>query len=312
MGEKFFDTRNIILLKISEDDLNSFIVDLDIANDGNPYYPLDELASSIINALPEYVFAQYSDSKISTINIVQRLKEAALSIYKIKEYEIMKKFYIDKDKTVENIINNLPEYKRGEFGEILLHLLLRDFKGTIPLISKVYFKDSYSIPAHGFDAVHISPNEKILWLGESKFYKSARSGINELIKDLHNHFDKDFLNDQFIIIKKNLDNNSIPQRDKWINILSTSQKLKEQIKFINIPLLCTYEDDIYNKFSDLSDDNAVKYYETNITNLKQYFDNNNNHPLKQRLNIILFLFPVRNKLELVKILHEKLWHMQSL
>lgn len=312
MNDKIFDTKNIILLKISESDLNSFIVDLDIKDDGSTYYPLEELARTIISVIPEYVFAQYKGSEITLTNVVENLRQASLSIYKIKEYDIMKKFYIDHDMTFETIINNMPEYKRGEFGEILLHLLLRDFKGTIPLISKVYFKDSLSVPAHGFDAVHISPNEKILWLGESKFYKNPQSGINELIKDLHNHFNRNFLNEQFIIIKKNLENNTIPQRDKWIKTLSNSQKLKEQIKFINIPLLCTYENDIYNKFSDLSDDNATKYYQTNIANLKQHFDTNNNHPLQQQLNIILFLFPIRNKLELVKILHEKLWHMQNL
>lgn len=312
MNNKIFDTKNIILLKISESDLNSFIVDLDIKDDGSTYYPLEELARTIISVIPEYVFAQYKGSEITLTNVVENLRQASLSIYKIKEYDIMKKFYIDHDMTFETIINNMPEYKRGEFGEILLHLLLRDFKGTIPLISKVYFKDSLSVPAHGFDAVHISPNEKILWLGESKFYKNPQSGINELIKDLHNHFNRNFLNEQFIIIKKNLENNTIPQRDKWIKTLSNSQKLKEQIKFINIPLLCTYENDIYNKFSDLSDDNATKYYQTNIANLKQHFDTNNNHPLQQQLNIILFLFPIRNKLELVKILHEKLWHMQNL
>jgi hypothetical protein len=30
---------------------------------------------------------------------------------------------------------------RGEFGELILHLLLRDFHDTVPLLSKIYFKD---------------------------------------------------------------------------------------------------------------------------------------------------------------------------
>ena len=46
--------------------------------------------------------------------------------------------------------------------------------------------------------------------------------------------------------------------------------------------------------------------------LKTYFDNKNDHPLKANLNIILLLFPVQNKTELVKALHNKLSLIQAL
>lgn len=36
------------------------------------------------------------------------------------------------------------------------------------------------------------------------------------MKDLNEHINTDYLNDQFVIIKKNLDNNSIPGREEWI------------------------------------------------------------------------------------------------
>ena len=83
MNDKIFDTKNIILLKISESDLNSFIVDLDIKDDGSTYYPLEELARTIISVIPEYVFAQYKGSEITLTNVVENLRQASLSIYKI-------------------------------------------------------------------------------------------------------------------------------------------------------------------------------------------------------------------------------------
>ena len=49
-----------------------------------------------------------------------------------------------------------------------------------------------------------------------------------------------------------------------------------------------------------------------IKELKNYFDLNNNHPLKTQLNIILLLFPVKCKNELVKRMHKKLFALQSL
>lgn len=312
MVTRTFDKKNIILTQIDENDLNSFLIDLDIGDDGLPYYPLNEFANSLISTIPEYVFANYEDPNIPQNDAVEKLREAARSIYKIKDFDIMRKWYLEKDKSVKADIDKMSANRRGEFGELLLHLILRDFKGTIPLISKVYFKDSSSVPAHGFDAVHISPSEKILWLGESKFYVNAKNGLRELLDDLDKHFTRNYLNEQFVIIKKNLSNNSIPQRDEWIKNLSQCTALKDKIKLINIPLLCTYSHDIYEKFADFSDAQAITYHESNIRDLKKFFDDHNSHPLKNQLNVILLLFPVRNKKELVTLLHEKLWHMQNM
>lgn len=309
---RVFDKKNIILLKIDENDLTSFLIDMDIDDNGNPYYPLTELASSIMNAIPEYVYANYENPEIPQTDVVDKLREAAKSIYKIKDYDIMRKWYLEGDTSVKDEVEKLSEYNRGEFGELLLHLLLREFKTTIPLVSKVYFKDAPGVAAHGFDAVHISPNENILWLGESKIYADSKQGVKALLKDLSEHFTRDYLDEQFVIIKKNLKNNTIPQREEWIKILSSCTKLSDKINMINIPMLCTYSHDIYKIFSDMNTDASIEYHEKNVRELKKYFDDNNMHPLKDRLNVILLLFPVRDKKELVKILHKKLWHMQSI
>jgi hypothetical protein len=309
---RIFDKRNVILLRIDESDLNSFLIDTDIGDDGISRYMLEEFAKVVIDVIPEYVFAQYRNEEISSLNAVDKLREAAHSIYKIKEFELMRRYYLLGDLQAKQELDKSSYKNRGEFGELVLHLLLRDFKGTIPLVSKVYFKDSSGVPAHGFDTVHISPNEKVLWLGESKFYSDGKQGIRELLKDLENHFKKEFLDEQFIIIKKNLECNEIPQRQQWICELSNCNKLGDKLNMINIPMLCTYENDIYEKFDDLKEQDAVDYHELNVRELKKYFDDNNTHPLKSRLNVILFLFPVKNKKELITILHEKLWHMQSM
>ena len=122
----------------------------------------------------------------------------------------------------------------------------------------------------------------------------------------------DYLNDQFLIIEKNLDNNSIPNRDKWIDTIRSCKKLGDKLNIINIPMLCTYTDDIYEKFNDMNDSKAMQYHEVGIRELKKYFDKQNKMPLKNRVNIILMLFPVNNKDELVINLHKRLWHMQNI
>ncbi|SHN50658.1 HamA C-terminal domain-containing protein [Desulfitobacterium chlororespirans] len=308
---RIFDTKNIILAKVQKEDLNSFLVDMDIDDQGQPLYQLDGLTRAIINIIPEYVYAHYTNPEIPQTEWVEKLRQAAKSIYKIKDFELMRRWYIDGDQNAFNALNNSSN-NRGEFGELILHLLLRDFKSTIPLVSKVYFKDAAGVPAHGFDAVHITSEEQILWLGESKFYSDSKQGLRELLKDLTNHFKADYLEEQFTVIKKNLNVNEIPQREEWIGKLNECNKLKDRIRMINIPMLCTYPHDIYSLHSDLNCDDAINYHEANVRELKTYFDTQNNHPLRNQLNIILLLLPIRDKHELVRKLHERLWHMQNM
>lgn len=307
-----FDKKNVILIRVDESDLASFLVDSDINDSGEYEWRIKELAEAIINVVPEYVFANHMGGSIQQTDMVEALRNSAKAIYKVKEYDLMRRYCVEEDQSALAELQKRGYKKRGEFGELLLHLLLREYKGTIPLISKVYFKDSPGVPAHGFDAVHVTPDKQILWLGESKLYGDAKGGLKALLKDLDEHFKKDYLNEQFSIIKKNLENHSIPQRDEWVDRLSKRNKLSDQIKMINIPMLCVYPDDIYNKFADTADSQAFTYHEKTIRDLKKYFDNNNNHPLKSKLNVILFMFPIKDKMEFVTELHKRLWHMQNL
>lgn len=166
------------------------LVDTDIGDDGISRYMLEEFTKAVMAVIPEYVFAHYENEEIDGLNAVDKLREAAHSIYKIKEFELMRRYYLYGDLQAKQELNQSSYNNRGEFGELILHLLLRDFKGTIPLISKVYFKDSSGVPAHGFDTVHISPDARVLWLGESKFYTNGKTGIKKLLEDLEEHFTK--------------------------------------------------------------------------------------------------------------------------
>lgn len=311
MSDKF-DKYNLLVTEIDEKDLSTFLVKMDIDDGGNPSFPLDLLTEEIIDVIPEYVFAEYKNTDITKQNAPHLLREAAKSIYRIKQFDLMKQAYLDNNEDAKKELNKLPYNDRGEFGELLLHFILRDFKNTIPLVSKIYFKDSSGVPAHGFDAVHISVDEEILWLGESKLYTDGKLGVEALVKDINEHLKTDYLQEQFTIIAKNLYNNSIPHRDEWIEKLAKAGTLSDKLKFINIPMLCTYEHDIYNKFNDTTIQDAVNYHIINARDLKKHFDDKKSNPLSNRCNVILFLLPIKNKKDLVRRLHQRLWHMQNI
>jgi len=106
--QRIFDRQNVILTKITETDLESFLVDSDIDDNGNSFFRFNEFADAIIETVPEYVFAQYSDPNIPQTNIVSRVRESAKSVYKIKEYDLMRKACLNNDATAQSELDKLP------------------------------------------------------------------------------------------------------------------------------------------------------------------------------------------------------------
>jgi hypothetical protein len=88
--------------------------------------------------------------------------------------------------------------------------------------------------------------------------------------------------------------------------------LSDVLRSVTIPLLCTYSSDNFKKYNNETLSAFIRDYEKEANELKKYFDENNDHPLKTNLNIILLLFPVRCKNELVRRMHEKLEQLQRI
>jgi len=307
-----FGSEKVIIQHISDADFKTYFIGFDIDDKKVRYYRLENLVNLLEKVIPEFAFGYHEGETVSLTQITDKLRDAAKSIYKIKEFEEARKMYLcgncisDDDKEKEYL-------KRGEFGELILHLLLRDFHNTVPLLSKIYFKDSYSSTVHGFDAVHVQPETKTLWLGESKIYVSGKKGIEALIEDIKNHFRHDYLHDEFTIVSKKLKHlDNIPEKEYWLKLMDQHTKLSDVLSAVTIPLLCTYSSDNFKKYNDETSTAFIKDYESEVRGLKDYFDKHNDHPLKTELNIILLLFPVRCKNELVKRMHEKLDHLQRI
>ena len=276
-----FNSDLVIDEKISEPLLKAYHVGFD-----QKKFRLIPLVDVIRNVIPEFSLGYHCGKNIPLTSMVEKLKEAAELVFLTDKYQ-----------------------SRGEFGELILHLLLRDFHETIPLISKMYFKDSYNVPVHGFDGVQISisNNKKKLWLGESKLYKSGRSGVKELAGDLIKHLDADYLKREFSLISKKLPE-SIPEIEYWRNLMDKHQKLDTIFDRIVIPMVCTYDSSLFQHHCD----NTSEYFsdfQDECIKLNTYF-------LSKRPNInteiILMLLPVPSKDDLNYEIDKRLKAIQSI
>lgn len=112
----------------------------------------EQLSRYLMEWLPEFCLSYSEHESIKGTNAVSQLRAAAKTVYDTDKYD-----------------------RRGEFGELLLHALLRETMKTEPAISKIFFKDSVNNTVKGFDAIHVvdTPSGLELWLGEVKFYKDT-------------------------------------------------------------------------------------------------------------------------------------------
>lgn len=306
-----FNSQRIISNVINETTLSTFLVGFDVNDDGTVSYRINPLVEKLSHVIHEFAFGFHEGEETDNTETLAKLTEAAASIYKIDAFQSVKDIY-DNCGCIDDDVED-KYLRRGEFGELILHLLLRDFYETLPLLSKIYFKDSYGHTVHGFDAVHIHEESRTLWLGESKLYKNGKNGIRALVKDIEEHFKSDYLDSEFIIVSKKLKHfHNIPEKEHWLETMAKSTKLIDQLDTINIPLLCTYSSDLFSKYDDETSQAFLDEYIAEMEELRTYFEEKNNHPLKTRLNIILILFPVQNKEELVKGVHNKLSLLQAL
>lgn len=306
-----FGAEKIITEKIAETDLTTYLVGFDVDDDGNSVYRLKSLIQLLLKAIPEFAMGYFGNTG-STPNteIMDVVTDSAKAIYKIDVFQKVRDLYCDGAEIEDEVADRY--LRKGEFGELILHVLLRDFKNTIPLISKIYFRDSYGTAVHGFDAIHIQPDTKTLWLGESKIYKDGKAGIKALIQDIQEHIQSEYMESEFAIVSRKVKLfDDIPDRQYWLELMDKATTLKEQLNDIVIPLLCTYESENFSKYDDEGLQEFIDAYESEVRQLKKYFDDNNNHRLKSKLKIVLILFPVQSKKELVSGLHKNLSRLQS-
>lgn len=308
----------VLVLKVDEADVNTIFMNTDYQEDGSLQYTYDNFADVFSENVLEYAFAY---AQIPPAQITRKLREAAQSMIKLHDVQKLRSYFSDDIPEEDWDADFLRWYeKKGIFGEVILHLFLKEFKDTIPLISKLYFKDSFAQEAKGFDSVHVSTNGETLWLGETKFYRTwkkhgvVKGGIDELVEDLKKHFTKDYLSEQYVIIKRGLETEyEHPQRAAWIEKLNKPILLKDVFQYIRIPLLCVYEDGIAQDYlqpiTEAAKDAGIIAHTTTV---RDYYNSINTFPHKDQVETLLILMPIEAKRKIVKCMLEKIWHLQNI
>ena len=246
----------------------------------------EQLVDYLFDYLPEFALTYSELDNLTGENMVAKMRQITASIYQSKKFE-----------------------KRGEFGELLLHAIIRETYNTIPAISKIYYKDGPNETVKGFDAVHVVVTDDTLelWLGEVKFYKNISDAISDVIKEINQHIKTRYVRNEFIAITNKIDT-KWPHADILKTLLHPNTSLDDVFSNTCIPVLLTYDSTILAKYNNKCDEYIQEISEEFQRIHKNFCDKLGDFPL----TIHLFLFPLNTKAELIKSLESKLIIWQNL
>lgn len=244
------------------------------------------LADFLMESLPDFCLTYSEYNEIGHESAVRMIRKAAKAVYNTDKFK-----------------------NRGEFGELLLHVILKITMGTLPAVSKIYYKDSANDTVKGFDAVHVVPSETglELWLGEVKFYGDIAAAIRDVAAELDQHLEADYLRSEFVAILNKVDEHW-PHAHQLMALLNERTSLDQVFEACCIPVLLTYDGDTTARHDVFTDEYKASLIEE-MRDIKGRFDGRVS-AVPHRIH--LFLVPLKTKKVLVEALHQKLEVLKAL
>lgn len=244
-----------------------------------------QFVDHLMEWLPDFALTYSEIEGIHSGNMVALMRDAAKRIYASDKFQ-----------------------NRGEFGELFLHVAIRQVFGSLSAISKIFYKSARNETVKGFDAVHVvdGPKGLELWLGEAKFYNDIGRAISDVVEELHAHVERNYLRDEFLLISGKID-------EKWQHakklktLLSGNTSLDEVFRSTCIPVLLTYDSECVASFKECSE----KYCEEFRNEIMQHYSSFSSKELPKNVTIHLFLFPLQAKSQLIAELDKKLKGWQN-
>jgi hypothetical protein len=241
----------------------------------------EQLARHLFEWLPDFAFTYGELESFNHGNAAEFLARAAKAVYESDRYE-----------------------HRGEFGELLLHAILRQEYGSEPAVSKVFFKDTANATVHGFDAVHVVPGadgQLELWLGEVKFYGNVGDAMTAVVKELHQHTDRDWLRSEFLAVTNKVDP-AWPHASALQDLIHRNRSMDDIVERLHLPVLVTYDSPAVAA-ADRSDADYDEAFEAEVREHQRRFARRR---LPAGLVIHLLLVPLANKQRLIAALDTRL------
>ncbi|USD25100.1 DUF1837 domain-containing protein [Flagellimonas marinaquae] len=205
-------------------------------------------------------------------------------------------------------ISDRKSSMKGDYGELLLFLILEVYYPAKKFVTKARLRSSKGDEIKGYDCAHFSiedDGEICLWLGEAKFHQSFSSAITKATESINKHLTIKSIKDELSILEGNIDIQG-EEAEKLEDFLNSGKSI-DKIKF-KIPILLTYDSSVVQsnssiceKFSDELTEELNSHY-LNIEGKK--FTNPENFELHFILLPLKQVKEIKDFLEIIEKTHK--------
>jgi hypothetical protein len=206
------------------------------------------------------------------------------------------------------------EKGRGsELAEIFLYGIMRHHYKSLPVVPKIFYKQSSQDYAKGADSVHIvleGNSDFSLWLGEAKFYDNIEDArLDRIVASVEGLLDTKKIRKENSIITSVSDIDDLIQdnvlRTRIKTYLSPSSSIDDLKPKLHIPILLLHECSITKACTCLSDDYKGKMIKYHTERAESYFSKQikklgGNVFKYGEITFHLVLFPVPSKKSIVE------------
>lgn len=196
----------------------------------------------------------------------------------------------EKQRLAWSRISKRYKYSKGDYGELLLFLILKIFFKSEKLVTKVKLK-SGNQEVYGYDCAHftIENDETILWLGESKFYNNFSNALTKAFESIEEHCKISYTKDEFSFLEPHIEINK-----DFSHYHSIRTKLKliqsfDEIK-IKVPVFITYDCSLIKNHSETKTQKFVDDFKKEFEEKKKLIEKKS-IKLKSNFELIFILLP---------------------
>ncbi|MEK6985193.1 MAG: DUF1837 domain-containing protein [Candidatus Thermoplasmatota archaeon] len=245
-----------------------------------------QLASHLIKWLPEFALSYEERETLRAKNAVERIGEAARTVYLTDKYA-----------------------RRGEWGELLLHVAIRQVYNTTPAVSRIFFKDAANDTVKGFDCVHALRvgSDLDLWLGEAKLYENGSAAVAAAAKSVKEHLEGEYLKKEFVAIGRKLSPQDSLSAELQV-LLNKNTSLDMLLPRIVVPVLIAHDSETTAKHSQSNE----AYRQEIIAECRKHRDEFVSATPGVKLRVHVIIVPLSTKKALLDELDGRLKALQIL
>jgi hypothetical protein len=194
--------------------------------------------------------------------------------------------------------------KRGEIGEVLLHIACRQEFGSYPLIARLFYKMRSNDSVTSVDVAHVvyhpEEDELELWLGEAKLYDNVNRAKYAALASIEGLWDFETLKEMKALIGPKIGNDhKLADKLEWLFQEETS--LDQIVDRIVIPICIAADFDPTREAERCSSD-YVSAVLSELENIREYF----RERVKPDVHFVCIFIPMDCKSDLEEVVNAKI------